>query len=274
MRKIRKFILHIVYLNIVVSLAIGFLSAGFVYAFQTRYWFLYGVFSFFSTIAVYNGQRIFKVKDSQPTPWLLWVDKNKKALFLFSVCCLLVALNVFLVLPKTQITLLFFAITGVISVLYVLEVRGITIRQIPYLKIHLISLSWAVVVVLFPLTNQPRNVDLWLLSVLFFAHYFYTLAVTIPFDIRDLKHDTQSHKTIPQVIGVRNSQVLSLFLLLICSIALIGIDFVAPSNVFFYCAILIQMILVLCMNEKRTDLYCAGLIDGSIALLGASYFFN
>jgi hypothetical protein len=50
-----------------------------------------------------------------------------------------------------------------------------------------------------------------------------------------------------------------------------AVDF---TNSVFYFAILAQMILVIFMNERRSDLYCAGLIDGSIALLGASYFFN
>lgn len=274
MCEIKKFIRHIVYLNIVVSIAIGTLSAGFAFAFQVRFWILYGIFSFFSTMAVYNGQRVFKVKGSKPTPWLVWVDKNKKHLLLLSTCCLLVALTIFMVLPKTIITLVFLGLTGAVSILYVLEVGGITIRQVPHLKIHLIGLSWSTLVVLFPLTNHSIDIDLWFVFAVFVAHYLYVLAVTIPFDIRDLKFDAPNQKTIPQVIGVRNSQIVSLFSLVGSALILIFTGAVDFTNSVFYFAIFAQMILVIFMNERRSDLYCAGLIDGSIALLGASYFFN
>jgi len=50
---------------------------------------------------------------------------------------------------------------------------------------------------------------------------------------------------------------------------------VIPSlqlNVLFYIAIITQLVLLIGMNEKRNDMYCAGLIDGAIAILGLSYF--
>lgn len=147
-------------------------------------------------------------------------------------------------------------------------------RQIPHLKIHLISITWVVVVFLFPMINEAAvNLDLNTLFIIGGAHYLYVIAVAIPFDIRDLKYDTPEQKTIPQVIGVRASKIVSMSLLgMFALIMVYFVDSQLINNKGFLVAIEIQMILVAFMNEKRSDIYCAGLIDGSIALLGLSYF--
>lgn len=104
------------------------------------------------------------------------------------------------------------------------------------------------------------------------AHYCYVLGITIPFDVRDLKYDLPSQKTIPQIIGVNASRMLSLFLILVFSLMMLYIDQRLWSNGLFYLSVLTQFALIIFMNEKRSDVYYAGLIDGAIALLGFSYF--
>ena len=142
-------------------------------------------------------------------------------------------------------------------------------REIPHLKIHLISISWVAVLITFPMVNEEWFTDILNYSI---AHYLYVLAVTIPFDIRDLKYDFKEHRTIPQVLGVKASKALSLALL-VSFVAIMGYtNCDLLFNWSFYGAVLAQVALVLFMTENRSDLYCAGLIDGSIALLGLSYF--
>ncbi len=46
------------------------------------------------------------------------------------------------------------------------------------------------------------------------------------------------------------------------------------TNYVFHTAIVVQLLLILGMNEKRSDLYCAGGIDGAISVLGVSYFLS
>lgn len=226
-------------------------------------------------MAVYNGQRLFKAKSLEQTPWLAWVDVNKKGLLILSVCCVICAGVVFFRLPKIQpITYAILGVSGFISTFYVLKIRGVNMRQIPHLKIHLISLSWVAVIILLPGINGVyySNTKEWLIwaSV---AHYMYVLAVTIPFDIRDLKYDIPEQRTIPQVIGVVPSKLLSLLLLVgFTIIMLVVVDPYLLLNPMFLLSVFIQIVLVMFMNEKRSDIYCAGLIDGAIALLGVSYF--
>jgi len=268
-----KFFNQIIYLNVIVALSTAILSAGFVYAMFRGDWWLYGLFAFFSTLAVYNGQRLFKAGTMKETPWLSWVKRNRNPLGALSVLSGLVAGIIFFILwNPNPISISFLMISGIISLFYVVKVRGRNMREIPYLKIHLIALTWVLTLIIFPLFNEGyEQYYIWPAV----AHYLYVLAVTIPFDIRDLKYDKSEHRTIPQVIGVGWSKTLSVILLFgFLIIMLTLVDPYLLLNKMFILSVVIQVILVLFMNEKRSDTYCAGAIDGAIALLGLSYFLH
>ncbi len=231
----------------------------------------YGVFAFFSTMAVYNGQRLFKSEQSSQTVCLDWVKKHQRILFLIVVFCSMASLtSLFSVLNWNIKTLILLAVAGVISALYVIKVKGLNMREVPYLKVHLIGISWSMILFVFPILNEELNEPVLIYSV---AHYLYIIAITIPFDIRDLKHDNAQYRTIPQVLGVVKSKW---FAALMLSTFVVLMLLVSPDlllNVMFYIAVSAQLVLITLMNEKRSDAYCAGLIDGAIALLGISYFF-
>lgn len=105
------------------------------------------------------------------------------------------------------------------------------------------------------------------------AHYAYVLAVTIPFDIRDLKYDLKGQGTIPQLIGVSASKMLAIALLLSSMFIISSLFPILLMQPMFYLAFVLQMGLIVLMSESRSDLYCAGWIDGSIAILGLAYLF-
>lgn len=266
---IERFFRHIIYANVVVSTAASVLCAGFCHLLGIDTANSYGLFVFFATLAVYNGQRIFKAEQPIQTPWLIWVGSNKKALTFLVIAAFLGAMVLFVLLQKWNgAALSFVAIAGAISVLYVWRVNGRSLREIPYLKIHLIAFAWTFLLILFPLLNEGIKGNVLAIGG---AHYAYFLAIAIPFDIRDLKYDLPAQKTVPQVIGVRAAKVLSSTLLLLygCMMAFLFPNLI--SNGFFYGAMAVQLLLILNMNEQRSDGYCAGAIDGSIVLVGASY---
>ena len=179
-------------------------------------------------------------------------------------------LAILFVLKFSILNVSLLGISGVISLFYVFKIRGRNLREVPFLKIHLISFSWVAILIVFPLINENEYSNFLPLCI---AHYLYVLAVTIPFDIRDLKFDMPHQKTIPQMIGVAASKALSVWLLLIFGWVMIYfVDGNLMTNPMFVVSILVQILLVLFMNENRSDIYCAGLIDGAIALLGMSYF--
>lgn len=248
------------------------MCAGFSYALGIEKWLYYGFFALFSTLVAYNGQRLLKAKEAKNTPWLNWVNEHSKALWVISILSAFFAAACLLQIIQFKydaLLLLIFASAS--SVLYVIRIGDKNAREVPYLKIHLIAFTWVFVLVLFPILNE--NIEAYAFWM-FAAHYFYVVAVTIPFDIRDLKYDDPSHKTIPQVLGVFWAKVNSIGLLLTFLGIMLWQFPLLQTNFLFYGSVLIQILLVFIMNEKRSDFYCAGLIDGAIVLLGLSYFFT
>lgn len=237
-------------------------------------WVLYGLIGFFSTLSVYNGQRLFKTTKTTKTPWLAWVSENRIALWVLTIVS--GALATYLVYAvwfgayQRPSALILIAISAVVSFFYVRRIAGKNLREIPTLKIHLIASIWVAVLIVFPYINEGRTSG-WMWPAI--AHYFYVIAVTIPFDIRDLKHDLPGQKTIPQMIGVNASRILSVFLLIVFSVIMFYTNNALWYNPLFYLSVFVQLFLVLFMNEKRSDLYCVGAIDGAIGLLGFSYLF-
>lgn len=267
-----KFFLNSVYLNLIVSTSAALLSIGFVGLTDGANKWYYGALSFTAIFLSYNLQRIIKSKNQQQTPWLDWVNRNAIWLILLSAVGGVVSLIIFLYLYRADTHSFWIVFTSLlITLLYALPIKGFALRRAPYLKIHLISLVWALVLMVFPAINEGMGSK----TILFAGmHYFYVLAVSIPFDIRDLRYDEERMRTIPQVIGIQKAKLLSVLLLIAFTIVSLVLFPILLSNVLFYLSIIVQVILVIGMNESRGDLYCAGLIDGSIALLGLSYLFQ
>lgn len=167
-------------------------------------------------------------------------------------------------------SIILLGVTGVVSFFYVVRIKGINLREIPYMKIHFIAFTWASVLILFPILNETG----WSESVIWqaIAHYFFVVALAIPFDIRDVKFDAASQKTIPQVLGIPLAKIISMVFLMTFLVIMVLIKSSISNNYALYFAVLVQLMLILFMNERRGDLYCAGAIDGSIGLIGLSYF--
>ena len=151
------------------------------------------IFVFFSTIVTYNFQRIIRIRKGikhAREPWLK--TNNKTIIFLISIG---VAISIYSFLSfncKTQIAII---CCGIISVLY-----PFGLRMLPFLKVFIISVVWAVTT--FLLLVLENNLVFDFNSVMhFLGRLFFVFAITIPFDIRDLKFDINHLKTIPVFFG-------------------------------------------------------------------------
>lgn len=88
----------------------------------------------------------------------------------------------------------------------------VSFRNFPMVKIFSIVIAWAGISVFFPL--YEANYQLTSAVYLeFFQRILFLLAITIPFDIRDVNTDSKSLKTLPQIIGITSSKVLGIFFL-------------------------------------------------------------
>lgn len=259
---------NIIYANWIVSISAGVLTFGNCVFFGLENAFWYGIFSFCSTWLVYNIQRMYKANKNESNEWLEWVNWNFRTLiqiafFMFVGC----AISYVQIGGMNLWSVLLFAISSIISFFYVVKIRGISLREIPFLKIHWVAQSWVLVLILFPWLNE----DFWPHSgfVFLLAMYLYIFAVTIPFDIRDITYDEKNQTTLPMRIGVRNSKLLGV-LLLGFSFVLLNIYFGEIQIERLFLAALMQVILIIKSHERINDFYTAGLIDGAIILLGLS----
>ncbi len=266
---------YIVYLNVIIATSAGVLIAGISNLFGIENIIEYGFFGFFATFFVYNSHRLVKVNSETKTPWLKWVSRHKKFILNLSVLSGLVSVLCFIklinVISITIVALIIIAVC--IAFFYVIRLGQKNIRELPYLKVHSIAFTWTAIIVLFPIMNE--NVfDSQVLLYFIPAHYLYFLAVAIPFDIRDLKHDLPTQKTIPQVIGVKNAKIVAVILL---TITILLINIFSNSYLLtplFLLAISVQILLVVSIKLTQKDFHYNILIDGSIALLGLSYLIS
>jgi len=107
-----------------------------------------------------------------------------------------------------QVQLLF---PSAIGLAYVLPVFGRSrrLRDLHYVKIFLIAIAWTWVTVVIPATARS-----WALTIpaglMALERAFFVFALTLPFDIRDLKVDAYvGVRTLPARLGIRRTRLLA-----------------------------------------------------------------
>lgn len=89
--------------------------------------------------------------------------------------------------------------------------KPMTLRQFPQMKIVIIALVWTLMSVAFPLQNDFREGYFWVELI---QRFFFIVAITIPFDIRDFESDPAELTTLPQRIGVEQAKKIGILLML------------------------------------------------------------
>lgn len=226
---------------------------------------------FFATWFIYAVHRIValqKVKAFQSAGRYLVISTFKKHIVIYA---LVAAIGGFIcfwwVSRSVQVSLI---IPAFISLAYVFPVfKGkLRIRDFNYVKIFLIALVWAWVTVLLPALEWGRlgEVSTWLMAT---ERFIFIFAITLPFDIRDLKIDADSQvKTIPGTIGIRRTKYLAywcLLLMLFLSFVNVQMNFYEVLTfVAFFISALTTGILIYYADRVEHDYYFTGLMDGTM----------
>lgn len=271
------FLRWLVFSNLVVSISAGALAFGCALLLNTKVPAItYSLFVFGATLFTYNFQRLIKVsfeKNKKVSPRNFWISTHQIQLKLLSFLGLILTSVLYFTYLFKWKTLLLLIPLGIISVLYAIRfMQNKNLREIPYLKIHLIALVWSSACVLLPSLNT--KMDLKYILSLNVSVYLYILAITIPFDIRDLIFDKQSQKTIPQVHGVERAKYIASTLLMASLVLILSsVTFELLTLILLIFAYCVQLILILRTNENRKELYFSGYIDGCIVLLALALIF-
>jgi 4-hydroxybenzoate polyprenyltransferase len=173
----------------------------------------------------------------------------------------------------------FIAPLAFLSIFYVvpffnLNGKKIALRNYPYIKIIIIAIVWSFVTTALPFLNHSNDMFDYNQNfiLLITEQFLFILAITLPFDIRDLRYDLAANvKTIPAKIGVKKTIVLAELLLVVFMILkyyqlnlnhISYEQFTATSIAF-----LITGILIAFSSPKRPELFFSGLIEGTMILM-------
>ena len=243
---------------------------------------------FFATLFDYNVHRLITVitnKEALNSQKHRWV---KQHLYFFY---LVVATSVFGFLwtifyadPKVLIALTPIAlITLFYSVPVFKNKKSIfRLREIPCLKIFLISFVWAASTIFLPVIQSARTFTKATILAMLLERFLFVFAITIPFDIRDMQADTRQRlKTIPLLIGKKNSMTVA-NTALVLFLAICMLHYNSLSLMWLNCAFSLSAVSTLFfMNNKRlqaNEYYHYGILDGTMLLQGlfvlAGYYFH
>ena len=229
-------------------------------------------FEFSSAIAlavfgVYNAHRILKFHQSKLNIEMkAWLSKNLLAIRSFVVFGLVLSCVLFIYLFSLFSSAIFLlGITLLLSALYIGVFSDLILREIPFLKALLVTISWFIVLVYIPKSfgYNFQYIDFSFL-ILFYA-------LTLPSDLKDVKFDPASFKTIPQLIGSKKSLILfnvfiALFLLFNCINGRLNLSFAISILLFL---ILLTRYYLLKSSSFRLELF-----DFSLVLVGLGFLFS
>lgn len=217
------------------------------------------------TLVVYGFARFFEgPSDSDQTSRISAWRKNMPRLSLLSIVGGLGFSVIELIrIGSLELTLLY-AVGGFFALLYplpfVLKNKGGGLRSIPGLKLFLIAGLWAYTTAYIPAVLAEAD---WIWPTV--ERFLWTAALTIPFDARDVSLDAKQIRTLPHLIGPRNSMFLAnalLWLSFTVYVAYFGMPLLTTFAVFGFFALVILL-----AKPNFGDLYFGFVIEGLPLLL-------
>jgi len=234
---------------------------------------------FFATLFDYNLHRFITVlanKQALNSDKHKWVQKHLVffyALVAFSLAGFLCA--VFYADFKVLVTL---APIAVVTIFYSLPVYKnkntiFRLREISYLKIFLISFVWAAATILLPIIQSGISFNKEHIFIMLTERFLFIFAIAIPFDIRDMEADMEDKlKTIPLLIGKKNSLILANVTLVLFTIVFLAHH--QPHRDLWFINLALALSAVTSfffLNNKKLQskhFYYSGILDGTLLLQG------
>lgn len=168
----------------------------------------------------------------------------------------------------------------VLSLAYVLPIwKNRRLRDVSFIKIFIISVVWSMVSVGIPMWDYLTGMNPFIVLLMFFERFLFVLAITLPFDIRDLDVDRQLQvRTIPMQLGVKRTKKLSYMLLVLCGLLMtfMGVHFGFSIYLLlgYYLGLTITVYLIAKVSAEISDYYISGWVDGTMIILLATTLFG
>lgn len=230
-----------------------------------------------ATLFLYNFSLILsKPKDYNISPY-------KRVHWFFSHYRLIISISaiafILMILLASALSLNSFLLLATISVLAmsynspILKIGShrFGLRNMPGAKLFIIAIVWACSCVWIPIMELRSDgliistLDTFLLVS---KRFLFVMAITLPFDIRDLYQDRSFHlKTIPVLIGKKNSMRLCQILLITYTLFLfIFADTISNEIITLALIAILTNFLIFNTSLKKNEYYYFLLLDGTLLL--------
>ncbi len=263
---LKKIIDFYIFSNIHVALAGFFLTKITLFKFGISNS-LTPLFVALSIVVSYNFIRFFEIKTNRLHWFKSWFVNYKNQLLLLSIVSTLL-LNYLVFFTEFNLQsiyiLLPFAFMTFFYVVPFFKTKKIefSFRNFPSIKIISIAISWAGITVFFPLYEAEFEFNATV-YLEFVQRFLFLIAITIPFDIRDVYVDEKFLKTLPQVIGVNHSKMIGYILLLLMILSEFYIHKNTDYNSFILLVIgIIAAAFLGFSSPRRTRFYTGFWIEG------------
>ena len=221
-------------------------------------------FIFFASITGYNFVKYFGLARFHHRSLTNWL----KLIQVFSLMCFIGMC--YFALKLELISLVVLLGFGVVTFLYaipflpnkILYDKHKNLRNVSGLKVYIIALVWAGVTVVLPILNNHVPLDTNVV-VTGFQRFVFVTVLMFPFEIRDLNYDSLKLATIPQQIGIKNTKMVGVLLLMLFFL----LEFLKPQlNVEHTVSLLITMFVTLMFlifaNRNQGRYYSSFWVEG------------
>jgi 4-hydroxybenzoate polyprenyltransferase len=266
---------YVVFSNVWVALGCAALSSESLFLLNQCFDVLIFAQMFTGAFVVYNLQRLVKSKQYAPqSEAARFTHEFKKPIAVVMALC-----TIFLLLTPWPVSsnwlLLAFSLL-MLSALYVIRLFPLnnerrSLRELPLVKVFVVSAVWAVSTTVLPvmLANTTVSMDLrWMVI----ERWFFLMAITIPFDIRDMLVDDPTCKTLPQWVGINKAKWVAAFFL----VAMFLVNFLRLNAGYiregvFLALLLVGLLSLFLIHRSKPDtddMLFAGWLDGTMFLRG------
>lgn len=167
-------------------------------------------FTGFSTVVCYN----FIKYGVEAEKYLIVSNRYHRYIQMFSFLCFGFAM--FFLAQLDQKIWWAIGILGFVSTLYAVPLlpKSGNLRSFGGMKIFIVAIVWSGFTIMLPVLDAQLTFS-WDIGVLFAQRFLLVLILILPFEIRDLKWDSQDLRTLPQILGVQKTRKLGVVLIII-----------------------------------------------------------
>lgn len=231
-------------------------------------------FSFFATLLMYAYARWFvsPAREDRVTSKLTdWKSDNKLLYLLSGLVGGIGAMWYLLALSKASLVVV--VICAGVSALYpvqFLKKGALALRNVAGLKLFIISAVWTLVTVALPTVEAGAawGYEQTLISM---QRFLFVMAITIPFDIRDLRIDHPDLNTLPYRIGIKPARNLARLAILFAEAIALVLFFLnsltLPALIAQLIAFEMASLFIHRSTPKKTDLFFSLGVEGTSVLL-------